>query len=80
MGSKLVDDKGEGGSMFAIGILGIPNLENKFKINFNSWFEGGHYKWSHTHKIIGFEQEISIKFIKLLKLTSRKINKLTIKF
>jgi hypothetical protein len=31
VGSKLVDDKGEGDSMFAIGILGIPNLEKKKK-------------------------------------------------
>jgi hypothetical protein len=27
VGFKLVDDKGEGDSMFAIGTLGIPNLE-----------------------------------------------------
>jgi len=32
VGSKLVDDKGKAGSMFAISILGIPNLERKFKI------------------------------------------------
>jgi hypothetical protein len=32
VGSKLVDDKGEGNSMFAIGTLGIPDLEKKFKI------------------------------------------------
>jgi hypothetical protein len=34
VGSKLVDDKGEGGSMFAIGILGIPNLGKKFKTQY----------------------------------------------
>jgi hypothetical protein len=32
VGSKLVDDKGEGDSMFAIGTLGILSLEKKFKI------------------------------------------------
>jgi hypothetical protein len=32
VGFKLEDDKGEGDFMFAIGILGIPNLEKKFNI------------------------------------------------